>query len=667
VSTAPAAAVLVNLVGFLLGALLYGLLLAMVLRARAPASSSRLLLMTGLLGLLWNVGGMFAYGLGTPVTGHAVSVLLFLAFTALGFLPAVVVHSVVTPIDMRAGRFARTCVALAYLLSATAAGFHARAAIAAGTLPSGRALTILTVGFAGLIVALLFNTRGRRREGRALWVVALSVFAVSALHLGQHTGGESWWTEALGHHASVPLALAILHRDYRFALADIFLKRALSVTLLVGTILALHLGVGASWLASVFPSGPSSPSLTAYLLGLALAAALLHAPLRQWAEWFVDRVVLRRPPYAELTPAVGRELGLHDDPHTVLYLASRRLTEALDASWSTVVEITAQTTEGGHAPISVGAAAESALREMSCRPIDDSSPDPATLRGPHLIAVVPTVDRPAFAFIFGALLGGRRLLSDDFSLIEAVTATAGRRLDSIRVAHERYEASLREQQISRLATEAELRALRAQLNPHFLFNALTTIDYLIQAAPERAHATLLRLTSLLRGVLRRTRSEFSTLGEEIELVRAYLHIEEARFEERLRVSVAVPEELLRLRVPSLILQPLVENAVKHGIAPNAAGGEVTVLARLESPPPDFSPAVIVTIRDTGVGASPRAIERGRSRGLGISSVERRLDTHYGKRAALHVSSDPYRGTTVELRLPTAPHEPVAAGESSAVH
>jgi two-component system LytT family sensor kinase len=666
VSTAPAAAVLVNLVGFLLGALLYGLLLAMVLRARAPASSSRLLLMTGLLGLLWNLGGMFAYGLGTPVTGLGVSVLIFLAFTALGFLPAVVVHSVVTPIDARAGRFARTCVALAYLLSATAAVFHARAAIVAGTLPSGTALTILTVGFAGLIVTLLFDTRGRRREGRALWVVALSVFAVSALHLAQHTGGESWWTEALGHHASVPLALAILHRDYRFALADIFLKRALSVTLLVGAILALHLGVGASWLASV-PSGPSSPSLTAYLLGLALAAALLHGPLRQWAEWFVDRVVLRRPPYAELTPAVGRELGLHDDPHTVLDVASRRLSDALDASWSTVVEVTGPPPEGGHAPISIGAAAESALRAMSCRPIDDSSPDPATLRAPHLVAVVPTVDRPAFALIFGALLGGRRLLSDDFSLIEAVTTTAGRRLDSIRVAHERYEASIREQQISRLATEAELRALRAQLNPHFLFNALTTIDYLIQAAPERAHATLLGLTSLLRGVLRRTRSEFSTLGEEIELVRAYLHIEEARFEERLRVSVAVPDELLRLRVPSLILQPLVENAVKHGIAPNAAGGEVTVLARLESPPTDLAPAVIVTIRDTGVGASPRAIERGRSLGLGISSVERRLHTHYGGRAALHVSSHPYRGTTVELRLPTSPHESVAAEGSSVVH
>ena len=134
---------------------------------------------------------------------------------------------------------------------------------------------------------------------------------------------------------------------------------------------------------------------------------------------------------------------------------------------------------------------------------------------------------------------------------------------------ERYERQLREQEMSTLATEAELRALRAQINPHFLFNALTTIGYLVKAAPDRALETLMRLTSLLRGVLR-SEGEFTTLGRELDVIESYLEIERARFEERLRVRIDVPTALRRIRVPPLLLQPVVENAVKHGIAPRAA-------------------------------------------------------------------------------------------------
>src|SRR3977135_2277542 len=129
--------------------------------------------------------------------------------------------------------------------------------------------------------------------------------------------------------------------------------------------------------------------------------------------------------------------------------------------------------------------------------------------------------------------------------------------------------------------EAELRALRAQINPHFLFNALTTIGYLIQTAPPRALSTLMRLTALLRSVLR-SEGEFTTLGRELELVEAYLDIEHARFEQRLRVRIEVPQALRNIRVPPLLLQPIVENAVKHGIAPMRQGGDVTVTARIDS-------------------------------------------------------------------------------------
>src|SRR5205807_9290006 len=138
---------------------------------------------------------------------------------------------------------------------------------------------------------------------------------------------------------------------------------------------------------------------------------------------------------------------------------------------------------------------------------------------------------------------------------------------------------------------------RAQINPHFLFNALTTIGYLIQTAPPRALQTLMRLTSLLRAVLR-SEGEFTTLGREVEVIEAYLDIERARFEQRLAVTIEVPAALRTMRVPPLVLQPLVENAVKHGIAPLRAGGAVMVCATLDVGPGENG-SLILTVRDTG--------------------------------------------------------------------
>src|SRR5205807_10049772 len=135
---------------------------------------------------------------------------------------------------------------------------------------------------------------------------------------------------------------------------------------------------------------------------------------------------------------------------------------------------------------------------------------------------------------------------------DALSAAAARRIDGIRITKERYEREIRDQELEKLATQAELRTLRAQLNPHFLFNALTTIGHLIQAAPPRALETLLRLTSLLRAVLR-SEAEFTTLGGELEVVESYLDIERARFEERLEVTIDVPDRLRSVRIPPLIL------------------------------------------------------------------------------------------------------------------
>jgi two-component system LytT family sensor kinase len=193
-----------------------------------------------------------------------------------------------------------------------------------------------------------------------------------------------------------------------------------------------------------------------------------------------------------------------------------------------------------------------------------------------------------------------------------------------------------------LATEAELRALRAQINPHFLFNALTTIGYLIQQAPARALKTLVVLTTLLRSVLR-SEGEFTTLGRERELIDCYLRIERERFEERLEFRLDIPDHLYAQSVPSLIVQPLVENAVKHGIAGAREGGIVTVHASLDQD-------LRIIVRNTGAPLDPGRIA---GPGVGLENVTRRLRHYYGDDASLTVTRDKDGATVAELRVPAA--------------
>jgi LytS/YehU family sensor histidine kinase len=159
----------------------------------------------------------------------------------------------------------------------------------------------------------------------------------------------------------------------------------------------------------------------------------------------------------------------------------------------------------------------------------------------------------------------------------------------------------------------------------------------------------MRLTALLRSVLK-TEGEFTTLGRELEVVEAYLDIERARFEDRLQVRIDVPRMLRAARLPPLLLQPLVENAVKHGVAPQRAGGRVTVSASVGERAGD-SYELSVVVEDTGAGATESALARGRERGVGLRNIERRLACQYGTRASLAIHSLPGRGTTVEIRLP----------------
>jgi two-component system, LytTR family, sensor kinase len=591
---------LLNLVGFITGAALCAMLLGLVHRGRASADrSDRLPFLTALLGLVWNLGELGDYVLSRTGSTGPESWLSGLSFAALATLAAVVVHSVAR--DVRGGRY---LIAVAYCCSVAATVLQLRTLASGDQQPSALAFTILTVAFGALVVPLAVLTRSQTNGRRALWMLALALFAVSANHLGHfHDDAGGWMAELVGHHAVLPLAFAILYQEYRFALADLFLKQALTLLAVVAIAMSLYAAV------SAVPAGPFAVAL---LLACWVLTAVLYPALRRAISAFVDSTLLGRRNFAELRASLAATLQSCDTVEGVLDRTSEAMATAMNA-------------------------------ERVWWVAEGAPPAPGQLVTTDV--PVPTTEPPRLALRVGALVGGRRLLSDDRAFLDQAALLAARRVDAVRLSLERFDQRLREEEIERLAAEAELRALRAQINPHFLFNALTTIGYLIESAPPRALKTLLRLTSLLRSVLK-SEGEMTTLGREIELVEHYLDIERERFEERLQVQVDVPEQLRTLAVPCLIVQPLVENAVKHGIARSIRGGEVVVRARLEGHAP--GQLLRLTVENTG---APLADDLdGRSARVGLNNVERRLAGHYGSRASLSLAA--VAGVTrAEVRVP----------------
>src|SRR5205823_1054905 len=199
---------------------------------------------------------------------------------------------------------------VAYSVSGIAAALHVFAAWRGAPVPSSIAMRLLTYAFVVLVVPLAAVTRGQPGARRALWAAALSIFAVSALHLSQlHQGDASWPVELLGHHASVPLALAILYQDYPFALADLFLKRALMLLVLVTvafvSVTSLHAASG---------NGPlGGPREVGSLVVLWVCTALLYPRLRDGIGWFVDKVLLKRPDYAAIIGRIAQSARAEQD------------------------------------------------------------------------------------------------------------------------------------------------------------------------------------------------------------------------------------------------------------------------------------------------------------------------------------------------------------------
>jgi len=207
------------------------------------------------------------------------------------------------------------------------------------------------------------------------------------------------------------------------------------------------------------------------------------------------------------------------------------------------------------------------------------------------------------------------------------------------------EKQLQEEQIKRLTLEKKtlethLKLLQAQIEPHFLFNTLSNILSLLESDPTKGKAMIEDLTRYLRASLSRTRDRMTTLGQEMDLVRAYLDIYKVRMGERLRYTLEVPEALRDLSFPPMLVQPLVENALKHGLEPKIEGGNIVVKVEQDTD------CCRVSVADTGAGLLENSVA-----GIGLANVRERLEVIFNGKAHLTLEENQPSGLKVTMEIP----------------
>ena len=206
----------------------------------------------------------------------------------------------------------------------------------------------------------------------------------------------------------------------------------------------------------------------------------------------------------------------------------------------------------------------------------------------------------------------------------------------------RVEHRLQEQE--KLLLAAKIESLKSQINPHFLFNTLTSISSLIRAEPDTARTLIIRLSALLRRLLR-SHQHFVTLREELEAIDEYLDIEVIRFGPKLKVNKDIDPDTLDLIVPSMILQPLVENSIKHGFSRKIGPGSITIRSHRENG------RAVIEVEDDGMGFFAESLDQPMSSGIGLANVRERLRVIYGATYQLKLASEPGKGTLARIEVP----------------
>jgi two-component sensor histidine kinase len=490
----------------------------------------------------------------------------------------------------------------------------------AGLVPRPQPLgTFIGLAIAGLFVltsvysiAIMLRRKhpGRTRDQARLrtmmlwlFVVMITLFIIELPFQGQPFAAKLF--DRLSRATPIVFLLVSVYFENRFEFYDLVIKRGvlLVLSLLVfGTFLVL----GLPWLEQL-PAGGARPWLFAVAL---VPVAMIMPWFYMRAERWLDRMWFGR----EFTPveAVKHVLAAMQpatDEPSLVAATEHRLTEIFGVPILVLIE---------HAAPPEGAIVETEIAASS--PVSGTPARFVVLRNP----------------------GSRTLLSEDIGLLRSLGGVFGFMLENVRLQRRRQEQEQLAQELRLQSSRSELKALRAQINPHFLFNALNAIASLIHTDPARADAAVEQLAEVFRYTLRRSDSEWAPLDQELQFAQAYLDVEQARFGRRLAFTIDADPSAKAAQVPSMLLQTLVENAVKHGISQVRGTGHIDIRAWLADN------RLVLEVRDTGPGPARTADRPRRVDGesFGLRSVRDRLQGHFGDRAELTLERDAVHGVTV---------------------
>ncbi|HTA45439.1 MAG TPA: histidine kinase [Bryobacteraceae bacterium] len=603
------APVLVNTIGHCAGAIIFGILLYLLLLdwKRATGERSPLPSVAAGLALLWNLGSLI--GMATSPHGDPVAdAIVAGSFSVLSLLPAVLLH-----ISLRSRHKALwTC---GYVVSFAAVVLHIGDLVTGAPRFHYAAILLVTIGFAVLtVVSVIHEALSGPRDGsgpRLVGAMVLFLFAISFVHFESAHDIKAWSGEAALHHAGIPLALFVLLQDYRFLLLDAFIRFLVSGCLAA---LAVWTAFEAEARFDLLAHARRDPFYAGLIFTIACLALSLFAYLRGRGQRFLTRVVFLRA-HSEQAASRLREIpGSARDETEYLSIAGRVVADFFSASRVDLI---------GEPDADVPDIAAAAL-------------DPGALSlEPWARAVAPLrFSRGDMRLlVLGPRTGGRRYLSEDIEVLQRLAIVVCEQVER-----------MRNSEMQTLVSEAELRSLQAQINPHFLFNALNTLYGIIARENSSARHLVLNLAGLFRYSFGGNRGLIRIAGE-LDIVRAYLEIEQLRLGPKLSTEIDVDDAALQAEVPVLSIQPLMENAVKHGVAPRRTPGFVRLQIRKDGE------AVTVEISNSGSFREPL---RGRRReGVGLKNVRRRLALCYGEEHALEISSAE-DVTTVRFSLPWTP-------------
>ncbi len=607
--------VLINSIGHTAGLLLFGLILLLLIKDwRANGiGQTRLSLIAAGLAFCWNLGSLIV--LAQPRDNSlSIGLVMTASFSLLSLLPAVLLQ-----VALQGRR--PFIVALGYVVSGCAVLLHFDELFFPGHELHQAALASIALGFGLLAGGSFFAVRGKREERASIpeWIslICLLLFTTSFLHFGREHVSTRWPAEITWHHIGIPVALIVLLQDYRFLLLDTFVRFLVNFGLASTYIGGL---LFANQRLRLWEIIQHSSFMTGISLVMLCVSLILFAYLRNSLQGWVSRVIFRRQSIENCGKAISKLAETAGSEEDLLRRAAQEVARHLRTER---FAITAELSE---------------LKKLK-RPAvlfrDEQMTEPVR-EGFPVEAQIPMrfSSGDCRYLILGAGRGGRRYFSEDLEDM--------RRLGSLIVEQvERF----RTEELKRLATQAELRALQAQINPHFLFNALNTLYGTIDRGSHEARRMVLNLADIFRYFLQGDRALIQ-LSEELRIVEAYLEIEALRLGDRLKTELHISEAARSAMIPILSIQPLVENAVKHGISEKSGGGMVSLRAE------KTVEGLRVTVEDTGIGFELSRKQRRGGAGVALENVRRRLVLCNGPAADLQIRSN-NEGTAVSFLLPDA--------------